>query len=174
MGQRPQLARAPQHAPGGGVGLSWAHCPIAPLPHCRIDRAASIRRLGRSDRGWTLIELLVVLVLIMIIATMAMSQYRNSVQLAREAALKSDLFLMRDAIDQYYADKGKYPESLQALVSESYLRGVPTDPMTRSADTWTTVPADFQPGSLSTSPGIYDVKSGSDGVAIDGSRYADW
>jgi general secretion pathway protein G len=147
---------------------------MASLPHCLIGSAAWRRRFGRDQQGWTLIELLVVLVLIMIIATVAMSQYRNSVQYAREAALKSDLYLMRDAIDQYYADKGKYPESLQALVSESYLRGVPTDPMTRSSDSWTTVPADFQPGSLSTSPGIYDVKSGSDGVAIDGSRYADW
>lgn len=128
----------------------------------------------KGQDGWTLIELLVVLTLIMILASVAMVQYRNSVQSAREAALKSNLYLMRDAIDQYYADKGKYPDSLQTLVSETYLRGVPTDPITHSADTWTTVPADFQPGSLSTSPGIYDVKSGADGVAIDGSRYADW
>jgi general secretion pathway protein G len=134
-----------------------------------------VTRRRRSDHGWTLIELLVVLTLIMILASVAMAQYRNSVMAAREAALKSNLYLMRDAIDQYYADKGKYPESLQTLVSESYLRGIPVDPITRSADTWQTVPADFQPGSLTTSPGIYDVKSGSPDVSpLDGSRYADW
>jgi general secretion pathway protein G len=129
---------------------------------------------GRSDRGWTLVELLIVITLIMILASLALTQYRNSITSTKEAALKSDLFLMRDAIDQYYADKGKYPDSLQALVSESYLRAIPLDPFTRSADTWQTELADPEPGSVSASSGIYDVKSGHDGTAIDGSRYADW
>src|SRR6476620_5671557 len=114
-----------------------------------------------SDSGWTLIELLIVISIIMILASFALVQYRNSVTSAKEAALKSDLMFMRDAIDQYYADKGKYPDSLQTLVSESYLRAIPTDPFTRSSDTWQTTQADAQPGS-SASPGIYDVKSGSD------------
>jgi general secretion pathway protein G len=126
------------------------------------------------DHGWTLIELLIVISIIMILASMSLVTYRNSVTLAKEAALHSDLYMMRDAIDQYYADKGKYPESLQALVTESYLRAIPKDPFTNSSDTWQTTEADPQPGSTSADPGIYEVKSGSDGTGIDGSRFADW
>jgi len=132
------------------------------------------RYLRARDEGWTLIELFVVISLVLILATMAMNQYRNTVLHAKEAALKSDLFLMRDAIDQYYADKGRYPDSLQTLVSESYIRAVPQDPFTRSSDTWTTIAADPEPGSGSASAGIYDVKSGAQEVAQDGSRYSDW
>ena len=130
--------------------------------------------MRRRDSGWTLIELLIVIALVMILATMALTQYRGSILAAKEAALKSDLFLMRDAIDQYYADKGRYPESLQTLVSESYLRAVPKDPFTNSSDTWQTVNAEPEPGSTASTTGIYDVKSGADGVSSDGSRYADW
>lgn len=131
------------------------------------------RRLAR-DGGWTLIELLIVITLLLILASLAMTQYRNSVRSAKEAALKSNLFMMRDAIDQYYADKGRYPESLQALVSDSYIRAIPRDPFTLSTDTWTTTPAEPEPGSTSASAGIYDVKSGSPDTAMDGSRYGDW
>src|SRR5262245_5872542 len=81
------------------------------------------RRSG-SDGGWTLIELLIVLSLILILTSMALTQYSNSITRTKEAALASDLYLMRDAIDQYYADKGKYPDSLQTLVSEHYIRQV--------------------------------------------------
>jgi general secretion pathway protein G len=126
------------------------------------------------DGGWTLIELLVVISIIMILTSMALTQYAHSITAAREAALRSDLFLMRDAIDQYYADKGKYPDSLQALVSEQYLRAIPADPFTRSSDTWQTTQAESTPGSTSANPGIYDIKSGSDATGLDGSRYADW
>ncbi len=133
-----------------------------------------LHRLRRREDGFTLIELFVVLSIIVILATLAMNQYRNTIHYAKEAALRSDLFLMRDAIDQYYADKGRYPDSLQTLVSESYIRAVPRDPFTNSSDTWITVPADPEPGTGSTSPGIYDVKSGSPDVAMDGSRYGDW
>ncbi len=128
----------------------------------------------RSDRGWTLIELLVVISLIMILASVAMSQYNTSVKAAQEATLKSNLFRMRDAIDQYYADKGQYPASLQTLVSEGYLRDVPIDPVTKSKETWTIVPAEPDPSRPTTDTGIYDVKSGSEGTALDGSRYSDW
>jgi general secretion pathway protein G len=133
----------------------------------------TLRRASPSD-GFTLIELLVVISLVMILSSVALASYRQSVTAAREAALKSDLFHMRDAIDQYYADKGKYPDSIQALVSEGYLRGVPKDQFTNSTDTWITTPAEAQPGSTTTVTGIYDVKSGSDMIALDGSRYADW
>jgi general secretion pathway protein G len=128
----------------------------------------------RNDGGWTLIELFVVLSIVVVLASLAMNQYRNSIRYAREAALRSNLFLMRDAIDQYYADKGRYPESLQTLVSESYIRAIPLDPFTSMTDSWITVPADPEPGAGSASPGIYDVKSGSLDSAMDGSRYGDW
>ena len=132
------------------------------------------RTAGPGAAGWTLIELLVVLSLIMILASLGMMQYRNSVRTAKEATLKSNLMIMHDAIDQYYADKAKYPESLNALVSEGYLRSVPKDPITNSTDTWQTVPAPSEPGTLSTTAGIYAVRSGSPDTALDGSRYADW
>ncbi len=128
----------------------------------------------RRDHGWTLIELLVVISLIMILASVAMNQYSTSIRAAQEATLKTNLFRMRDAIDQYFADKGQYPASIQALVSEGYLRAVPLDPITRSTDTWSTTPAEPDPSRPSSEVGIYDVKSGSDGMALDGSRYSDW
>ena len=129
----------------------------------------------RGDEGWTLIELLVVVSLIMLLASISLVQYRNSIVRAKEATLRSQLWIMREAIDQYYADKGKYPESLQALVSEQYLRDTPRDPFTESKDTWTTVAADPEPGAITAATGIFDVHSGSDGTSnIDGSRYADW
>jgi general secretion pathway protein G len=81
---------------------------------------------------------------------------------------------MRDAVDQYYADKNRYPESLDALVSAGYLRRIPEDPITRSPDTWQTIPAEPDPGSTTSDPGIYDIKSGAPGTALDGSAYADW
>jgi len=127
-----------------------------------------------AERGWTLIELLVVLSLIMILAAVSLNMYRNSIWRAKEAALRSNLFHMRDAIDQYYADKAHYPESLDTLVSEGYIRAVPEDPFTQSTTTWVTIPAESTPGSLTLSPGIYDVKSGSDYEAIDGGRVSDW
>jgi general secretion pathway protein G len=127
----------------------------------------------RADGGWTLIELIVVLAMIMILASVALVQYRNSIISAREAVLRADLFHMREAIDQYYADKGRYPDTLDTLVSESYMRSIPDDPFTNSKD-WETTQAEAQPGATTTSPGIYDVKSRSDGIALDGSRYSDW
>ena len=136
-----------------------------------------IRRFGgrlSGSPGFTLIELLVVIALISILAAMGVVQYRNSIQSAKESVLKTDLFRMRDAIDQYYADKNKYPASLDALVSEGYLRKIPEDPITKSADTWQTTPAEPDPSNPSAEPGIYDVKSGAQGQALDGTSYADW
>src|SRR5688500_20023302 len=98
--------------------------------------------MKKNARGFTIIELLIVLTLIVILAAMSMVQCRNSVQRAKEAVLKEDLYRMRDAIDQYYADKNKYPQTLQDLVSNGYLRELPKDPMTDSADTWQVEPAE--------------------------------
>ena len=128
----------------------------------------------RAAVGFTLIELLVVMSLIVVLATISMVMYANSVQRGREAVLKENLFRMRDAIDQYYADKGKYPESLEDLVSAGYLRRVPEDPITDSAETWQLVQAEPDPNDLTAEPGVYDIKSGSEGTALDGSKYADW
>lgn len=127
-----------------------------------------------NDRGFTLIEVLIVVTLIVILASISMPQYQNSVRRSREAVLKEDLFRMRDVINQYYADKNKWPASLQDLVGEGYLREVPKDPFTNSAETWVTVPAEPDPSNPSFEPGIEDVKSGAEGTALDGSRYADW
>jgi general secretion pathway protein G len=129
---------------------------------------------SKGARGFTMIEVLVVLTLIVILASLAMVQYQNSIRRAEEAVLKENLFRMRDAIDQYYADKTKYPSALSDLVSEGYMREVPTDPMTKSADTWQTTPAEPDANNPAGSVGIYDVKSGSDLTALDGTRYADW
>jgi len=128
----------------------------------------------RSSAGFTLIELLIVLALISILAAMGVVQYRNGVRHTQESVLRTDLFRMRDAIDQYYADKNKYPASLEALVSDGYMRRIPEDPITKSADTWQTVPAEPDPTNPTAEPGIYDVKSGAPGTALDGSTYTDW
>jgi general secretion pathway protein G len=127
-----------------------------------------------SQRGFTLIELLVVASILIVLAGMGLVQYRNGVVRAREGVLKTDLFHLRDAIDQYYADKTMYPSSLDSLVSEGYLRKIPDDPFTMSSSTWQTIPSEPDPNNPSASPGVYDVKSGSDATALDGSKYADW
>jgi general secretion pathway protein G len=132
-------------------------------------------RLGSgAAAGFTLIELIVVTALIIVLTTMAMVSYQNSVIRAREAVLKEDLFRLRDAIDQYYADKTKWPATLQDLVTDGYVREIPKDPMTDSAETWQTVPAEADPSNTSAEPGIFDVKSGSDKLALDGTPYAEW
>jgi general secretion pathway protein G len=128
----------------------------------------------RQIRGFTLIELMVVLSIMIVLASMGLAQYRNSIVRANEAVLKEDLFRMRDAIDQYYADKGQYPTGLDSLASEGYLRKMPDDPFTKSASSWQAVPAEPDPNNPSASAGVFDVKSGSDGTALDGSKYADW
>ncbi len=131
-------------------------------------------RSGSPDAGgWTLIEMLVVLSLIMILASIALTQYRNSILTAKEATLRANLYHMREAIDQYYADKGRYPDSLDTLVTDRYIRAVPKDPITDATD-WQTIQADSEPGTTTVSPGIYEVKSASSAVAMDGSPYATW
>jgi general secretion pathway protein G len=130
--------------------------------------------IQNGDQGFTMIELLVVLSLIVILATMGMTQYRSSIILSREAVLKEDLFRMRDALDQYYADKGQYPTTLEALVSDGYMRKIPDDPFTKSNTTWQSIPAEPDPNNPAAEPGVYDIKSGSGQTALDGTKYADW
>ena len=137
----------------------------------RRHNAAHLR--GRLD-GFTLIELLIVMVLLILLAGVSLTVYGTSVQRGKEAALKEDLFQMRKAIDEYYADKSKYPADLQTLVSEKYLRKIAPDPFTGSADTWTTVPSDPDPSNPSAEPGISDVRSSSDQTGSDGRPYSEW
>jgi general secretion pathway protein G len=120
-------------------------------------------------RGFTLIELLVVLAIIGTLLLIAVPRYFASENRAKEAVLKENLYQLRDAIGKYYADKGKYPESLDALAGEKYLRKVPLDPITDSSTTWIVVPpADPQQS------GVADVRSGAEGTASDGTAYAEW
>ncbi|HKF44856.1 MAG TPA: prepilin-type N-terminal cleavage/methylation domain-containing protein [Thermoanaerobaculia bacterium] len=135
-----------------------------------------------TERGFTLLELLVVMTIVGILAAIAVPALRDSPQRAREAALREDLFTMRSVIDQYHGDKGAYPPDLQTLVSAGYLRKIPTDPMTKSAETWVialeeaTADTSQQPGAADapTNPGVIDVHSGSPDKALDGTLYKDW
>jgi general secretion pathway protein G len=130
-----------------------------------LTRGSRAKRAG----GFTLIELLVVLAIIATLLTIAVPRYYSSLDKSKEAVLKENLYQLRDAIGKYYADRGKYPESLQALATDKYLRSVPLDPVTESATTWIVVaPEDPQKG------GVFDVKSGAAGKAIDGSEFSTW
>jgi general secretion pathway protein G len=124
--------------------------------------------ISARQRGFTLIELMVVMSLIVILATVGLVQYRQSITYTKEAVLKDDLNKLRDAIDQYYADKNQYPSTLPDLVSSGYLRALPKDPFTNSDSSWQTVPAEPDPNNPTTQPGVYDVKSGAEGTTIDG------
>lgn len=135
---------------------------------------ASLRARLAATRGFTLMEMLIVMSLIVLLASVGLVSYKSSMQRGREAVLKEDLFRMRDAIDQYYVDKGKYPADLTELVSNGYLRAVPVDPMTNSAESWQLVPAEPDPNNPAAELGVYNVKSGSEATATDGSKYADW
>jgi general secretion pathway protein G len=130
----------------------------------------------RDEKGFTLIELIIVIAILGIIAGIAVAQLQTAPQKAREAVLKEDLYAIRDVIDQYFADKGKYPESLDTLVEEGYLRKIPVDPITKTSESWQTVNAEAEENQDDPQAvgGIIDVKSGADGTALDGSRYADW
>ena len=151
-----------------------SHFP-APLPSPRGSRLA-------ARAGFTLIEILIVISIIGILITLAQPSFQRAVTAAREATLKENLFVLRDVIDQFYADTGNYPASLSDLVDKGYIRRIPKDPTTGSADTWTFVQAtneQTQQGQQGTSQqgqptGIYDVKSGSEAVSSDGTRYSDW
>jgi len=118
--------------------------------------------------------MLVVVAIIGILAAVAVGQYKTSIQKSKEAVLRENLFIMRQQINLYFADKGKYPYDLQALVDDKYLKSVPTDPITQSADTWVTEYAELDDADISTEPGIVDVHSGAGGSGLDGTPYAEW
>ncbi|MDM0078181.1 type II secretion system protein [Variovorax sp. J2P1-59] len=120
----------------------------------------------RRQRGFTLIELLVVMSIIATLLSVALPRYFGSLERAKEATLKQSLVVMRDVIGQYYADKGRYPEQLEDLATQRYLREVPVDPITGSRDTWQIV----RPPSDGANSGgnVYDVRSGAEGKTSDG------
>ena len=130
-------------------------------------------RRAHHGNGWTLIELTIVISLITVLSTIALVGYQSAVTRSREAVLKEDLFRMRDAIDQHYADRGAYPAALESVVSTGYLRAIPVDPFTGSTETWELEYAASDPADP-FGRGVYDVKSGSEAVALDGTSYAEW
>jgi general secretion pathway protein G len=164
---------APNTGTGNQAVASWRSRAFVNDVADRLD-VRPPHRAASSASGFTMVELMVVLALISLLATMGLAQYRQSVVYSREAVLKQDLFQLRDAIDQYYADKGQYPSTLDALVSDGYVRKLPDDPFTRSSSSWQTVPAEPDPNNPTAEAGVYDVKSGSDATALDGTKYAEW
>jgi len=124
----------------------------------------------RLTKGFTLIEVLVVMVIIATLLSLVAPRYFETVERAKESTLKHDLIIMRDAIDKYYSDKGAYPDMLEDLVQYKYLRAIPEDPISGRIDTWTVIP----PVDININGAIYDIHSGAEGMASDGSNYADW
>ncbi len=143
-------------------------------PDTRIGRKMIMKSSIRP--GFTLIEMIIVFTLIGILVGLGLPQFQNAAKRAREAVLKEDLFLMRKLINQYYLDKNKYPANLQTLVDEGYLKKIPEDPITGSAQTWVEVPQDLTDDEIMAYviPGIMDVRSGSDAKATDGTLYSSW
>jgi general secretion pathway protein G len=129
---------------------------------------------GRSRSGFTMVELLIVMSIVVILVSVAVPIYQKSIISAKESVLRNNLFTMRTMIDQFSYDKQKAPQSLQDLVNEGYLREVPIDPMTGRADSWQVIIEDAVTSVNQTEPGIFDVRSGSDRIGLDGTPYSQW
>lgn len=130
-------------------------------------------RRARS-RGFSFVELMVVITIVVILITMAIPIYSNTIKRSKESVLKNNLFTMRAVIDNYTMDKQKAPATLDDLAREGYLREVPIDPMTGSNQTWHTIMEDASQSVNQSEPGIFDVKSGSDKTSLEGTAYSEW
>jgi general secretion pathway protein G len=124
---------------------------------------------SRRTAGFTLIELLVVMSIIGVLLTIAVPRYFRTVQRSKETVLRNDLSVVRESIDKYYGDLGQYPEALAALVDRHYIRTVPVDPFTKSAESWLMVASDDP-----DHPGVRDIHSGSPDSSSDGSPFVSW
>jgi general secretion pathway protein G len=133
-----------------------------------------VSRIRNQDEGFTLIELIIVMAIIGILAVVAIPKFASAIKMAKEAALKEDLYVMRAAIDSYTMDKQKAPQSLEDLITDGYLKSVPQDPFTYSKDTWTTDSSDALHSLDQSDPGIDDVHSGSQELSSDGQAYSTW
>ncbi len=135
---------------------------------------ARITQTGRRRFGFTLIELMIVMAIVSIIISIAVPLYQKSIIRSKESVLRNNLFTLRTVIDEYTYDKQKAPQTLQDLVTEGYLRAVPTDPMTNSDSTWRIIQEDPMSAASQNEPGIWDVRSGSDQKSLEGTPYSDW
>jgi len=126
-----------------------------------------------GKKGYTLLELMIVVAIVGILVSLAIPNFQQSAMKAKETALKQNLFTMRTVLDQYYADRGDYPDTLETLVETKYLRSIPMDPLTKSSTTWTEIYEEQEEGNDSPA-GVYDIKSGSEDVARDGTPYKEW
>jgi general secretion pathway protein G len=133
-----------------------------------------LHTIRKQDAGFTLIELMIVMAIIGVLAVVAVPSYVGAIKHAREAVLKEDLHVLRNAIDSYTSDKQKAPQSLDDLIQDGYLKTIPDDPMTRSKDTWVTDSSDALHSLDQTDPGIDDVHSGSQDTGSDGQPYSSW
>jgi general secretion pathway protein G len=128
----------------------------------------------RRRFGFTLIELMIVMAVIAVLMSVALPIYTRSIQRSKESVLKNNLFTLRTVIDEYTYDKQKAPQTLDDLVSDGYLRQVPIDPITGSSDTWKLIMEDASNTVNQSMPGIFDVRSGSDGTSLEGTPYSEW
>ena len=126
-----------------------------------------------TKKGYTLLELMIVVAIVGILVSLAIPNFQQSAMKAKETALKQNLFTMRAVLDQYYADRGDYPDSLESLVEAQYLRSIPMDPFTKSSTTWAEIFEEQEEGDDSPT-GVYDIKSGSDAMAVNGTPYKEW
>jgi len=140
----------------------------------RRTAPGDMMRPNRRRFGFTFLELMIVMAVIAVLISIALPIYQRTIQRSKESVLKNNLFTMRTVIDEYTYDKQKAPQTLQDLVSDGYLRQVPIDPMTNSSDTWKLIMEDATNTVNQTEPGIFDVRSGSDGTSLEGSPYAEW
>ena len=128
----------------------------------------------KSRRGFTLVELMIVMAIIVILIGVAIPYYQKSVIRAKESVLRNNLFTIRTLIDEYSYDKQKAPQSLQDLVTDGYIRDLPRDPITNASNTWKEIREDASQAVNSTEPGLFDVRSGSDKISLDGTSYSEW